>query len=112
MSDGALWHGLESSPETFGCVNTRADDPALLIYTSGTTGPAKGAVVAHRCLLGNLTGFELSHNYFPQKDDLFWTPADWAWTGGLIDALLPAWYYGIPILGYEGASSMPSVLGS
>jgi acetyl-CoA synthetase len=73
-----------------------------LIYTSGTTGPPKGALVAHRSLLGNLPGFELSQNFFPREDDVFWTPADWAWTGGLMDGLLPSWYYGRPILAYEG----------
>ncbi|MCP3666598.1 MAG: AMP-binding protein [Gammaproteobacteria bacterium] len=106
-NDAAFWSGIDKCENTFECVNTRADDPAILIYTSGTTGPAKGAVVAHRCLLGNLPGFELSHNFLPQKGDLFWTPADWAWTGGLIDALLPSWYYGIPILGYEGGKFNP-----
>ena len=64
--------------------------------------PPKGAVIAHRCLLGNLSGFEMSHNFFPQADDLMWTPADWAWTGGLLDALIPAWFYGKPVLGYDG----------
>jgi acetyl-CoA synthetase len=52
--------------------------------------------------LGNLSGFEMSHNFFPQPDDLMWTPADWAWTGGLLDALIPAWFYGKPVLGYDG----------
>lgn len=93
---------LERSSEDLTPVHTRADDPALLIYTSGTTGPPKGALVAHRSLLGNLTGFELSQNFFPQDGDCFWTPADWAWTGGLLDALLPSWYYAKPILAYEG----------
>jgi acetyl-CoA synthetase len=74
----------------------------MLIYTSGTTGAPKGAVIPHRALLGNLPGFELSHEFFPQPQDFFWTPADWAWTGGLMDALLPSLYYGVPILGYEG----------
>ena len=58
-------------------------------------------------MFGNLTGFELSHNGLPMDGDLFWTPADWAWTGGLIDALLPAWYYGVPVLGYEGRKFDP-----
>jgi acetyl-CoA synthetase len=93
---------VERASDRFRVVDTDADDPALLIYTSGTTGPPKGALVAHRCLLGNLTGFELSQNFFPRPGDLFWTPADWAWTGGLIDALLPSWYYGVPVLGTTG----------
>ncbi|HZQ63414.1 MAG TPA: AMP-binding protein [Casimicrobiaceae bacterium] len=81
---------------------TSADDPATLIYTSGTTGPPKGAVMPHRCLIGNLPGFTYSHNGYPQVGDLFWSPADWAWTGGLMDALLPTLYFGQPILGYRG----------
>ncbi len=97
----ALSRLLERASDDLVPVRTAADDPALLIYTSGTTGPPKGALVAHRSLLGNLTGFELSQNFFPQEGDCFWTPADWAWTGGLMDALLPSWYYGKPVLAYE-----------
>ncbi|MDH3690961.1 MAG: AMP-binding protein [Gammaproteobacteria bacterium] len=98
----AFWSLLQRASESMDRVSTRADDPALLIYTSGTTGPPKGALVGHRSLPGNLTGFELSHNFFPQQRDLFWTPADWAWTGGLLDGLLPAWFYGKAIVAYEG----------
>jgi acetyl-CoA synthetase len=88
-------------------VDTGADDVACLIYTSGTTGPPKGALVAHRAVIGNFTGFELSQNFFPQPDDLFWTPADWVWTGGLWDGLLPSLNYGKPILAYEGGGFDP-----
>ena len=79
-------------------VNTRADDPALLIYTSGTTGPPKGALHAHRALLGHLPGVEFSNNFAPEPGDCFWTPADWAWVAGLMDVLLPAWHYGLPVV--------------
>jgi acetyl-CoA synthetase len=93
---------LESASSRFECVSTLADDPALLIYTSGTTGPPKGALKPHRVVLGNLPGFEYSHDLFPQTGDMFWSPADWAWTGGLMDALLPTLHFGLPILGYRG----------
>ena len=79
-------------------VKTLAEDPALLIYTSGTTGPPKGALKPHRVLIGNLPGFVASQNWFPKPADVFWSPADWAWTGGLMDALLPTLYFGQPII--------------
>lgn len=82
--------------------DTRADDAAVLIYTSGTTGPPKGALIPHRALIGNLSGFVCSQNWFPQPGDVFWSPADWAWTGGLMDALLPTLYFGREIVAFQG----------
>lgn len=78
--------------------NSRADDPAILIYTSGTTGKPKGALHAHRVLLGHLPGVEMSHNFLPQANDCIWTPADWAWIGGLLDVLMPALHHGVPVI--------------
>jgi acetyl-CoA synthetase len=97
------WEALASraSPR-FAAASTRASDPALLIYTSGTTGPPKGALMPQSCVLGNLPGFTHSHDGFPQAGDLFWSPADWAWTGGLMDALLPTLYFGQALVGYRG----------
>jgi acetyl-CoA synthetase len=94
--------GLRAQPEGFDAVDTAADDAAVLIYTSGTTGPPKGALIAHRGLIGNLSGFVCSQNWFPQDDAVFWSPADWAWTGGLMDALLPTLYFGREIVAYQG----------
>jgi acetyl-CoA synthetase len=97
------WETLASkSSSTFTPLDTAADDPAIIIYTSGTTGAPKGALQAHRLVIGNLSGFVHSHDFFPQKGDVFWSPADWAWAGGLFDALLPTWAFGLPILGYRG----------
>lgn len=93
---------LRNESDRFAPVATTGDDAAVLIYTSGTTGPPKGALVPHRALIGNLPGFVASHNWFPQDDAVFWSPADWAWTGGLMDALLPSLYFGRPIVGYQG----------
>jgi acetyl-CoA synthetase len=93
---------LQKASASFSPVDTRADDPALIIYTSGTTGPPKGALKAHRVMIGNVPGFVHSHDFFPQEGDVFWSPADWAWTGGLMDALLPSWLFGVPIVGYRG----------
>jgi acetyl-CoA synthetase len=96
------WESLQMAARHFARVETRATDPAILIYTSGTTGPPNGALMPQQCLIGNLPGFVHSHDGYPQPGDLFWSPADWAWTGGLMDALLPALYHGQPIVGYRG----------
>ncbi len=111
---------LRAQSARYTAVKTKADDPAVLIYTSGTTGPPKGALIPHRALIGNLTGFVCSQNWFPAVcpregstppaqgaplEPTFWSPADWAWTGGLMDALLPTLYFGKTIVGYQGRFS-------
>ena len=92
---------LAGASDVFTPVDTGPDDPAVIIYTSGTTGSPKGALHGHRVLLGHLPGVELPHEFFPQPDDLFWTPADWAWIGGLFDVLMPAWHHGVPVLAHR-----------
>jgi acetyl-CoA synthetase len=77
---------------------TTPDDPALMVYTSGTTGPPKGALHGHRVLIGHLPGVETHHEFLPQPGDRLWTPADWAWAGGLLNVLLPGLYYGVPVV--------------
>nr|WP_182993438.1 acyl-CoA synthetase [Herbaspirillum frisingense] len=93
-----FWDRLRAAAPLPQAAATRADDPAMIIYTSGTTGKAKGALHAHRVLLGHLPGVEVSHDSFPQPGDRFWTPADWAWIGGLLDVLLPSLYHGVAVV--------------
>ena len=92
---------LEKQPDGFDVVDTAAEDAALLIFTSGTTGPPKGALYPHRMLLGRLPSIEFVHGFFPQPGDRFWTPADWAWAGGLLDMLLPSWHYGVTVVAHR-----------
>jgi acetyl-CoA synthetase len=109
--DGALiWDGLLAAHiDAFDPVLTHADDAAVLIYTSGTTGPPKGALIPHRALIGNIPGFLASQNGFgiteTPNTSVFWSPADWAWTGGLMDALLPSLFFGREIVGFQGRFS-------
>jgi acetyl-CoA synthetase len=129
LADVDYTQALASASDQFDLVPTQADAPAILIYTSGTTGNPKGALIPHRALLGNLTGFICSQNGFgfdfahasspaqrlcqlasteplPQGSRaVFWSPADWAWTGGLMDALLPTLFYGRPIVAFNGRFS-------
>jgi acetyl-CoA synthetase len=101
--EGALGYAdmLSGASSRFTPVDTFADDPAMMIYTSGTTGPPKGALHAHRVLIGHMPGIELPHDFFPQPGDRFWTPADWAWAGGLLDCLLPSLRCGVPVVSYR-----------
>ena len=92
---------ISRASDRFTPVGTSPDDPAFISYTSGTTGPPKGALHAHRSLLGHMPGVEMPHDGFPRDDDRFWTPADWAWIGGLMDALLPAWHHGVAVVAHR-----------
>jgi acetyl-CoA synthetase len=102
-----FWPTLQEARDEFSPADTAADDPALIIYTSGTTGKPKGALHAHRVLLGHLPGVQMPHDFFPQPGDLYWTPADWAWIGGLLDVLLPSLYFGVPVLAHRARKFDP-----
>ncbi len=101
--DGAIGFSglLEDGSDRFEVEDTIPHDPAMMIYTSGTTGPPKGALHGHRVLPGHLPGIQMAHEFMPKPGDLFWTPADWAWAGGLLNALLPALHFGVPIVSYR-----------
>ncbi|WP_338147650.1 acyl-CoA synthetase [Neoroseomonas terrae] len=103
----SLWEEAGRARDDVPPLATAADDPALIIYTSGTTGSPKGALLAHRVLLGHLPGVEMPQELFPHPGDLFWTPADWAWIGGLLDVLLPSLYHGVPVLAHRMAKFDP-----
>jgi acetyl-CoA synthetase len=89
---------MQREDSDFSPLPTYADDPAMMIYTSGTTGQPKGALHAHRVLLGHLPGVQMPHDFLPQEGDRLWTPADWAWAGGLLNVLLPGLYFGVPVV--------------
>ena len=101
---------LNRSKDEYKNLNTKSEDPALIIYTSGTTGDPKGALLPHRTLLGHIPGVEMPHEFLSSdlsNNDCFWTPADWAWIGGLFDVLLPSLYFGIPVISFRSSKFDP-----
>ena len=102
-----FWQDLGKAADDHSVARTGPDDPAFISYTSGTTGPPKGALHGHRVLLGHLPGVELHHNSLPQPGDCLWTPADWAWMGGLTNVMLPALTYGVPLVAHRMAKFDP-----
>ena len=93
---------LDDASDAHVAFETSAEHPAFLAYTSGTTGPPKGALHAHRSMLGHIPGFALPHEFFGQDGDLCWSPADWAWLGGLMDVLMPCLWFGKPVVAFRG----------
>jgi acetyl-CoA synthetase len=98
--DGAenFWTAIADADDTFTNVDTAADDIAWISYTSGTTGMPKGSVQPHRLLLGHMPSLEFIYDFFPQDNDVLWSPADWAWMAGLADILLPGWFHGCTVV--------------
>ncbi len=105
--DVDFWEACGKARDHYPVRDTDAEDPCLLIYTSGTTGPPKGALHAHRTMHGHMPSMEWYHEFYPLEGDLFWTQADWAWIGGLMDLLMPAWFHGVPVLAFRAAKFDP-----
>ncbi|WP_255720216.1 AMP-binding protein [Acuticoccus kalidii] len=89
---------LDRASDRFASVATQPDDPAMMIFTSGTTGQPKGVLHGHRVLIGHVPGVQMHHDLMPQDGDRLWTPADWAWAGGLLNVLLPGLMMGVPVV--------------
>lgn len=102
-----FWNTMAEAGDTFEPVDTAAEDPSFICYTSGTTGNPKGALHAHRTMFGHLSGMEMFHDLFPEPGDLMWTPADWAWIGGLMNCLMCSWHHGVTNLAYRAKKYDP-----
>ena len=100
-ADGGIlgWDVLTAnSSDEFETADTGPDTPGLMIYTSGTTGPPKGALHGHSVVPGHIPGVQMPHEFLPRPGDCLWTPADWAWAGGLLNILLPGLFLGVPVI--------------
>lgn len=92
---------LARQPTEFTPVPTRHDEPALLSYT-GEAKNADSFLFSHQTLIGSLPGFVASQDWFPKGNDVFWTPQDWTRSTGLLNAVLPALYFGRPVVASRG----------
>ena len=55
----------------------------------------KGLIHSHRIIHAYLPTLTLVYNLeLNYPNAVFWSPADWAWVGGLLDLALPAWQHG------------------
>lgn len=94
-----LGAAMANPPAKFAMELGRADDPALLMYTSGSTGKPKGIMHGHRVLAAYRPSINLFFNLaLEDADAVYWSPSDWAWVGGLLDMLFPAWMAGRPVV--------------
>jgi len=110
VTDAVSYNGLEGGhSDAPVAIRSRADDPALMIFTSGTTGPPKGALHGHRVLIGHIPGIQTHHEFMPQPGDKLWTPADWAWAGGLLNVLLPGLLLGVPVVSSQAQKFDPEL---
>ena len=103
----SLLAAMDKASDRFSTLATGAEEPAFMNYTSGTTGLPKGALHAHRAMIGHMPGVEFLYDFFPQPGDCMWSPADWSWLAGLMDVLMPAWFHGVPVLAFRSRKFDP-----
>jgi acetyl-CoA synthetase len=102
-----FWSCMAKATDAFAPVDTGREEPSFICYTSGTTGNPKGALHAHRTIFGHLTGMEMFHDFLPEDGDRMWTPADWAWVGGLMNCLMCSWHHGVTNVAYRARKYDP-----
>lgn len=104
-----FYETIERASDRFETLLLPKDTPAIINYTSGTTGWPKGTLHAHRVVYGHIPGEEVLFDFYPQPDDRMWSPADWAWLGGLGNMVLGGWFHGIPLLVFPMAGFDPEL---
>lgn len=109
--DGVLpfYETLEVASDEFSTLMLPIDTPAMINYTSGTTGWPKGTLQGHRIAYGHMPGLEVLFDFYPRTGDRMWSPADWAWLGGIGNVLIGGWFHGTPLLVFPMAGFDPEL---
>lgn len=81
---------------------TRAEDPAYIVYTSGTTGYPKGALHAHRALLGHQPASRYWFDFLPDGSDRVLHSGKYNWTYTLGTGLMDPLFQGATTIVHEG----------
>lgn len=104
----SFWDAIEGRSSNRNVVSTDPDEPALIIYTSGTTGQAKGVVIPHQTVLGQLPGYVTRQNNMEiERGDIYYTIREWSWIG--IINILATLFYGNGVLAHDRESFDPSL---
>ena len=85
-----------ASPDFTAAATTPGHARAARLHLRARPGRRRARCTATASWPATCPGFELSHDFFPQPGDRIWTPADWAWIGGLYDVVMPGLAHGVP----------------
>lgn len=90
-----LWTSMIGVSQWFEPRVSASKDPALLLHHPDM--PA-GVLYSHAALHARIAAAEYAFRTFPTVGDVLWSVTDWTSDNGWIDAVLPSWHHGVPVV--------------
>ncbi len=87
---------LHEASDSFTCVETGEDDPALLHFTSGTTGKPKGAMHVHGAAVAHYATGRVALDL--HDEDIYWCTADPGWVTGMSYGIIAPLLHGVTMV--------------